>query len=70
MPLLELRILEIQFFRTFLLHALTYWAEIFHMTLFNVLQIKFECRDVVSIHFIWNLKFDVGFFNAFLLEKY
>ena len=36
--------LEIQFFRTFLLHALTYWAEIFHMTLFNVLQIKFECR--------------------------
>ena len=62
--------LEIQFFRTFLLHALTYWAEIFHMTLFNVLQIKFECRHFVSIHFIWNLKFDVGFFNAFLLEKY
>ena len=27
-PLLELRILEIQSFRTFLLHALTYWAEI------------------------------------------
>ena len=42
--------LEIQFFRTFLLHALTYWAEIFHMTLFNVLQIKFECRHFVSIH--------------------
>ena len=31
MPLLELRILKI---RTFLLHALTYWAEIIHMTLF------------------------------------
>ena len=31
MPLLELRILEI---RTFLLRALTYWAEILHMTLF------------------------------------
>ena len=62
--------LEIQFFRTFLLHALTYWAEIFHMTLFNVLQIKFECRHFVSIHFIWNITFDVGFFNAFLLEKY
>ena len=62
--------LEIQFSRTFLLHALTYWAEIFHMTLFNVLQNKFECRHFVSIHFIWNLKFDVGFFNAFLLEKY
>ena len=70
MPLLELRILEIQFFRTFLLHALTYWAEIFHTTLFNVLQIKFECRHSVSILFIWNLKFDVGFFIAFLLEKY
>ena len=38
--------------------------------IFNVLQIKFECCHSVSIHFIWNLKFDVGFFNAFLLEKY
>ena len=55
---------------TFLLHALAYWAEIFHVTFFNVLQIKFECCHSVSIHFIWNLKFDVGFFNAFLLEKY
>ena len=34
MPLLELRILEIHSFHTFLLHALTYWAEILHMTLF------------------------------------
>ena len=36
MPLLELRILKIGF-RTFLLHALTYWTAILHMTLFNVL---------------------------------
>ena len=55
---------------TFLLHALAYWAEIFHVTFFNVLQMKFECCHSVSIPFIWNLKFDVGFFNAFLLEKY
>ena len=36
MPLLELRILEIHSFPhfSFLLHALTYWAEILHMTLF------------------------------------
>ena len=54
---------------TFLLHALAYWAEIFLVTFFNTLQIKFECCHSVSIHFIWNLKFDVGFFNAFLLEK-
>ena len=32
MRLLELRILEIHSFRTFLLRALTYWAEIFDMT--------------------------------------
>ena len=55
---------------TFLLHALAYWAEIFHVPFLNVLQIKFECCHSVSIHFIWNFKFDVGFFNAFLLEKY
>ena len=69
-------------FRTFLLHALTYWAEIFYMTLFNVLQIKSECCHLCpSIFctfllytcidkFSWNLKVDVGFFNEFLLEKY
>ena len=56
-------------FCTFVLHVLTYWAEIFHMTLFNVLQIKFECRHSMFIHFIWNFKFDVGFFNAFLFWK-
>ena len=36
-------------FRTFLLHALTYWVEILHLTLFTVLQIKFECRLFPSI---------------------
>ena len=36
-------------FRTFLLHALTYWAEILHMTFFDVLQIKFDCRHFASI---------------------
>ena len=37
-------------FRTFLLHALIYWAEILHMTLFFfLLQIKFECRQFASI---------------------
>ena len=37
MPLLKLRILEIQcaVFGTFLLHASTYWAEILHKTLFH-----------------------------------
>ena len=34
MPLLELRILNNTVFRTFLLHTLTYWAEIVHFTLF------------------------------------
>ena len=34
MSLLELRILEIHSFRTFLLHPLTYWAESLHITLF------------------------------------
>ena len=35
MPLFELRIYTVNtVFRTFLLHALTYWAEILHMTLF------------------------------------
>ena len=54
---------------TFLLHALAYWAEIFHVTFFNVLQIKFECCHSVSIHFIWNLKFDVGFFKCISFSK-
>ena len=35
MPLLELKMMKYTVFRTFLLHALTYWAEMLHMTLFN-----------------------------------
>ena len=34
MPLLERKMMKCTVFRTFLLHALTYWAEILHMTLF------------------------------------
>ena len=87
MPLLERKMMKYTVFRTFLLHALTYWAEILHICL-AVLQIKFECRQLASIFvgvmplsgltgntqlytcidkFRWNLKFHVGFFNAFLL---
>ena len=36
-------------FRTFLLHASTYWAEICICLCFTVLQIKFECRQFASI---------------------
>ena len=87
-------------FRTFLLHALTYWVEILHITLFYCTTdqvwvslicvnccgsyapfANFELR-ILEIHsflhfsstyidkFSWNLKFDIGLFNAFLLEKY
>ena len=35
MPLLELKMMKYTVFRTFLLHALTYRAEILHMTFFN-----------------------------------
>ena len=34
MPLLERKMMKYTVFRTFLVHALTYWAEILHMTLF------------------------------------
>ena len=36
-------------FCTFLLRALTYWAETLHMTLFNVQKIKFECHNSMSV---------------------
>ena len=52
MPLLEPRILEYAIFRTFLLHALIYQAEILHMTFFTVLQIKFQCPVLsISVNF-------------------
>ena len=90
MPLLERKMMKYTVFRTFLLHALTYWAEILHMTLFNCttdqvwvssIRINF-CRSNAPFgtkntgntqlytcidKFSWNLKFHVGFFNAFLL---
>ena len=67
-------------FCTFLLRALTYWAETLHMTLFYVQKIKFECHNSVyvwlsirpSIFCIFLLHtstLSLGFFNAFLLEK-
>ena len=34
MALLERKMMKYTVFHTFLLHALTYWAEILHMTLF------------------------------------
>ena len=46
LPLSKLRILEIHSFRHFLLHALTYWAEILHITLFQYIT---EQRRVSSI---------------------
>ena len=36
-------------FCTFLLRALTYWAETLHMSLFYVQKIKFECNNSVSV---------------------
>ena len=36
-------------FRTFLLHALTYWAEILHMTLFYCTTDQFDCHQFTSI---------------------
>ena len=67
-------------FRTFLFQALTYWADILHITLF-LLSFR-SSLSVVKLHqfllelcpfpptcidkFSWNLRFDVGFFNAYL----
>ena len=51
-------------FCTYLLCALTYWAEILHMTSFNVLKIKFECHNSVSV---W-LFFRPSIFCTFLLH--
>ena len=36
-------------FRTFLLHALTYWSEILCITLFFARKIKFECHQFPSL---------------------
>ena len=54
MSLLELRILEIQSFRTFLLHALMCWAEILHITLFNC-----------TTHQVWESSICVNFCGSY-----
>ena len=51
-------------FCTFLLRAMTYWAETLHMTLFNVQKIKFECHNSVSV---W-LSIRPSIFCIFLLH--
>ena len=51
-------------FCTFLLRALTYWAETLHMTLLNVQKIKFECHNSVSV---W-LSIRPSIFCIFLLH--
>ena len=51
-------------FCTFLLLALTYWADTLHMTLFNVQKIKFECHNSVSV---W-LSVRTSIFCIFLLH--
>ena len=47
-PYVNLEYSKYTVFRTFLLHALTYWAEILHMTLFYCTT-EFECRQFASI---------------------
>ena len=47
-PFLNVENWKYTVFRTLFLHALTYWADILHLT-FTVLEIKFECRQFPSI---------------------
>ena len=48
-PFWNLQYWKYTVFRTFLLHALTYWAEILNKTFFTLLQIKFECPSFALI---------------------
>ena len=70
MPLLELWILEMHSFVHFSLHALTYWAEILHMTLFTLLQITFEYRQfLLALCPFWTLEYSkYTVFRFFLLH--
>ena len=52
MPLCKLRILLV--FRTFLLYALTYWAEILHMTLFYCTTDQVWVSSI-CVKFLWEL---------------
>ena len=62
-------------FRTFLLHALTYWAEVLYMTLFYVLYYR-SSSSVINLHQIfgelcpfWNLEYwKYTVFRTFLLH--
>ena len=57
MPLLELRILAIHSFPQFLLHPLTYWAELLHMTLLSCTSDQVCVSFCNSYAPIWNLKY-------------
>ena len=60
MPLLELKILEYTVFRTFLLHTLTYWAKILHMTLFSCttdqVQVSSNCVNFCGSYAPFEIK--------------
>ena len=70
---LGLRTLEITVFHTFLLHALTYWAEILHMTLFyyttdQVLVSSICLNFLLELCPFWNLEYwKYTVFHIFLL---
>ena len=74
MPLCELGILEIFSLRTFLLHALTYWAEILHMTLFycttDQVRVSSICVNFCGSYApFWNLEYwKYTVFRTFLLN--
>ena len=53
MPFLEPRILEYAIFRTFLLHALIYQAEILHMTFFYCTKDQVPVLSI-SVNFCWS----------------
>ena len=63
-------------FRTFLLHALTYWAEILHFTLFNCTSDQAWVSSI-AVNFSWELcpfwnveywKYTLSVFHTFLLH--
>ena len=74
MPLLELKILEIHSFPHYFLHALTYWAEILHMTLFycttDQVRVLLILRQFLwELCPFWNLEYwKYTVFHSFLLH--
>ena len=76
MPLFNFKILQICSFRTFLLHALTYWAEILHMN-FVLLYYRTSSSVVHLRQFLlelcpfWNLEYwKYTVFRTFLLQAF